>query len=337
MGRAARDGRPHRRRPARARRRARRPRGRLHAEHPRGGRRLPGDRVDRGGVVELLARLRSALGDRPLRPDRAEGAAGGRRLPLQRPRLRPPRGRRRDRRRGRRAPRAARLPRRLRLGGRLRAARRPGVRARAVRPPPVGPLLVRHHGAAEGDRPGPGRDPARAPQEAPPARRRPGRRPRLLVHDDRLDDVELPRLRPAHRGRDRALRRQPRPAGHERAVGPRRPRRHHLLRHQRGVHRRLHEGGGRAGERPRPVEAAGGRLDRLAAVAGRLPLGVRPRRRGHVAVLDQRRHRPVHGVRRRRPDPARLRGRAAGALARRVGRGVGPRGAPADRRRWASW
>ena len=65
--------------------------------------------------------------------------------------------------------------------------------------------------------------------------------------------------------------------------------------------RRVHEGGGRAGETPRPVEAAGGRLDRLAAVAGRLPLGLRPRRRGHVAVLDQRRHRPVHGVRRRLP------------------------------------
>ena len=72
-------------------------------------------------------------------------------------------------------------------------------------------------------------------------------------------------------------------------------------------------------------------VDGLAALAGRLPLGVRPRRRGHVAVLDQRRHRPVHGVRRRRPDPAGLRGRAAGALARRIGRGVGPRGPPADR------
>ena len=47
----------------------------------------------------------------------------------------------------------------------------------------------------------------------------------FLVHDDRLDDVELPRLRPAHRGRDRGLRRQPRPAGHERPVGPRGDRR----------------------------------------------------------------------------------------------------------------
>ena len=68
--------------------------------------------------------------------------------------------------------------------------------------------------------------------------------------------------------------------------------------------------------------AARGRLDRLAAVAGGLPLGLRPRRRGHVAVLHQRRHRPLHGVRRRRPDPARLRGRAAGARARRRDRGL---------------
>ena len=41
-------------------------------------------------------------------------------------------------------------------------------------------------------------------------------RPRLLVHDDRLDDVELPRRRAAHRRDDPALRRQPR---RRRAVG----------------------------------------------------------------------------------------------------------------------
>ena len=49
-----------------------------------------------------------------------------------------------------------------------RAARRAGrahLRARAVRPPAVGALLVRHHRAAEGDRPGAGRDPARASEE----------------------------------------------------------------------------------------------------------------------------------------------------------------------------
>ena len=95
---------------------------------------------------------------------------------------------------------------------------------------------------------------------------------------------------------------------------------------------RLHEGGGRAGRRPRPVGAARRRLDRLAAVAGGLPLDLRPRRERHLAVLDQRRHRPVHRVRRRLPDRAGVRGRAAGALARRVGRGVGSRRPAADRR-----
>ena len=54
------------------------------------------------------------------------------------------------------------------------------------------------------------------------------------------------------------------------------------------------------GDGPRPVRAEGRRLDRLAALARGLPLGLRARRRRHVAVLDQRRHRPLHGVRRRR-------------------------------------
>ena len=105
---------------------------------------------------------------------------------------------------------------------RRRRGRRARLRARPLRPPALGPLLLRHDRPAEGDRPGPGRDPARAPEEAPPPRRRPPRRPPLLVHDDRLDDVELPRLRPADPRRDRPLRRQPRPSRHGRALGPRR-------------------------------------------------------------------------------------------------------------------
>ncbi len=48
------------------------------------------------------------------------------------------------------------------------------------------------------------------------------RRPRLLVHDDRLDDVELPRRRAADRGLDRALRRQPRLPDARPALGSRR-------------------------------------------------------------------------------------------------------------------
>ena len=98
---------------ARARSRAGRPGRRVHAEHPRGHHRLPRDRVDRRDLVELLARLRRQLGRRPLRPDRAEAPLLRRRLPLQRPRLRPPRRRRRAARRDadRRARGRPRLPR----------------------------------------------------------------------------------------------------------------------------------------------------------------------------------------------------------------------------------
>ena len=77
------------------------------------------------------------------------------------------------------------------------------------------------------------------------------------------------------------------------------------LRHQRRLHRGVHEGRGRARQGPGPERVEGRRLDRVAALARGLPLGLRPRRRGHVAVLDERRDRPLHGVRGRRPDPAR--------------------------------
>ena len=184
--------------------------GRLHAEHPRDDRGVPGDRVARRDLVERRARVRRAQRHRPLRADRAEGAAGGRRLPLRRQGLRP-----RETVEGIAAEIGAEL---VRFGyldgsgwqdGFLGDAGELEFERVALRPPAVGPLLLGHDRAAEGDRPRPGRDPARAPQEDAPARRRAGRRPRLLVHDDRLDDVELPRRRAAHRRLDRALRRQP--------------------------------------------------------------------------------------------------------------------------------
>ena len=260
---------------------------------------------------------------RPLRADRAEGAADGRRLPLRRQGPRPQRA---DRARAGRDALAgahgdARLPRRRRgrLGRGVPAHRRGAhVRARALRPPDVGPLLLGHHRPAEGDRALAGRDPARAPQEAQPARRRAGGRPRLLVHHHGLDDVELPRRHPAHGRLDRALRRQPRDARHGRAVGARRADRDDLLRHQRRLPRRLHEGRGRARQGPRPVGAAQRRLDRLAARARGLRVGLRAARQGDVAVLHQRRHRHVHRVRRRRAAAAGLPRRAAGP--RRWGR-----------------
>ena len=64
-------------------------------------------------------------------------------------------------------------------------------------------------GPAEADRPRARRDPARAPQGARAPHGPRARRPVLLVHDDRLDDVELPRVGPRRRLDRRAVRRQP--------------------------------------------------------------------------------------------------------------------------------
>ena len=96
---------------------------------------------------------------------------------------------------------------------------RSGVRGAAVRPPAVGALQLGNDRAAQADRPRAGRDPDRAAQEDAPAPRRPGRRSRVLVLDDRLDDVELPRRGAVDRRRDRAVRRQPRPSVARCAVG----------------------------------------------------------------------------------------------------------------------
>ena len=118
---------------------------------------------------------------------------------------------------------------------------------------------------------------------------------------------------------DRALRRAAGPRGD---VGLRRGRRSHVLRHQRGLPRRLHEGGRRAGARQRPEPAEEPRLDRLAAAGGGLRVGLRAREGGHLAVLHERRNGPLHGLRGRLPAQARLRGRAAGAGAGRAGGGL---------------
>ena len=66
-------------------------------------------------------------------------------------------------------------------------------------------------------------------------------------------------------------------------------------------------------------------LDRLAPVAGGVPVDLRRAGLRHLALLDLRRHRPVHVVRGRRSGAARLPRRAAGPLARGEGRGLGCR------------
>ena len=131
-------------------------------------------------------------------------------------------------------------------------------------------------------------------------------RPAVLVHDDRLDDVEHPRRRAAHRRLDRALRRQ-----------SRLPRLNVLW--------QLAE---RAGITCFGASAAyiwcvpqGGRgACARAATSARCAASARPARRCRPrastgctstsaptpAVLDERRHRRVHRVRRRRADAARV-------------------------------
>ena len=65
---------------------ARRPRGGLHAERARDGGGVPRLREHRRGLVELRARVRHADGRRPLQADRAEGPDRHRGLPLRRAR-----------------------------------------------------------------------------------------------------------------------------------------------------------------------------------------------------------------------------------------------------------
>ncbi len=75
---------------------------------------------------------------------------------------------------------------------------RPGrdrLRAAALRPPAVHHVFLGHHGRAQVHRARRRRHAAAAPEGAPPAYRRQGRRPRVLLHHLRLDDVELAGLR----------------------------------------------------------------------------------------------------------------------------------------------
>ncbi len=138
-----------------------------------------------------------------------------------------------------------------------------------------------------------GGDPAHAPQGAPAARRRAPRRPVPLLHDHRLDDVELAGVGPRIRGDDRAVRRLTlRPLTHP-PLRPRRRRRRDPARHLGQADRR--PGQGRSGARPHPRagDAAHDLLDRFAAVARRLPLRLRPREGRRAPGVDLGRHRSV--------------------------------------------
>ena len=228
LRRPARGGGARSRRPAAPGRRPRRPRRRLPPEHPRDADRVRRDREPGGDVGVVRARVRRPQRHRPLRADRAEGAARRVRLRLPRQARRPARAGGGDQ--GRAAEPRARGPRPYgpdsaargdRLGRAARRGRAAGVRLRRVRPPAVRAVLLGHHGAAEGDRPRSRRHAARAPQDAV-ARLGPGAgRAPAVVHDDGLDDVERARLGAAHARVDRDDRRRPGVAGPVVPVGAR--------------------------------------------------------------------------------------------------------------------
>ena len=112
---------------------------------------------------------------------------------------------------------------RRRLERAARRARAARVRAGAVRPSALRALQLGHDRAAQGDRARPRRHHRRAPEDARAAPRPRRRRPLLLVHHHRLDDVELPGVGPARRRDDRAVRRRSRRARPRRRSGGSRP------------------------------------------------------------------------------------------------------------------
>ncbi len=165
-------------------------------------------------------------------------------------------------------------------GGGDRALRRGRdlPRAAALLPSSLRDVLLGHHGQAQVHRARGRRHAAAAAQGARAALRRAARRPRVLLHDLRLDDVELAGGGPRQRRHAAALRRLALPSVARRALRLRRGRAHDALRHLGEVHRRLPQGRPRAARDPRSREPAPAHLHRLAAVARGLRLGVRARR-----------------------------------------------------------
>ena len=130
----------------------------------------------------------------------------------------------------------------------------------------------------------------------------------------------------------RALRRRPGLARPVDAVAAGRGDGDDVLRGQRPVPPGLPQGRPGAGQDRRPVPGPGHRLDRRAAAAGGVPVGLRGGHHRRAAQLDQRGDRRLLGLRRRLPAAARAGGPDLRPGARRQGRGVRSR-RPAGARR----
>ena len=206
--------------------------------------------------------------------------------------------------------------------------------AGAVRPPAVRAVLLGHHRAAQADRARPRRHPAGAPQDAGPAPRPRARRPVLLVHHHRLDDVELPGLRAAASGATIVLfDGDPGCARTWARCGGWRRRPASTLRRSAPVPLACRKAGLRPGD---AVDLSA--LRGVGSTGAPLPAegfaGCTSRSAPDVQLsVDQRRHRRVHRLRRRRAAAAGVRpARSPAAASAPRWRRSTPTGSPVDRR-----
>ena len=210
--------------------------------------------------------------------------------------------------------------------------------------PLLRPLLVGHDRRAEVHRAPRRRRAAEAPRRAPAALRRAARRPGLLLHDHRLDDVELAGVGARERRHASSLYDgSPVHPDADAAVRPRRRSRRHAVRDVGEVPRRAATRPAlrpARHARPRP-RCARSRSTGSPLVARGLRLRLRRRQGRRAPGVDLRRHRPVRLPRRRRSRPARC---GAGEIQRpgarhgdrRRGRRRARRSARARRASWCA-
>ncbi len=321
---------------ARVRHQAGRPRRRVHAQSSRHHHRDARCDQHRRDLVVVLAGFRRAGRARPLQPDRAAHPLFRRRLLLQRQddrRAAASRGNRRGAAVGRKSDRralhaalardrpGAARSRRPRVHGALSRAHH-RVRAATVQPSALHHVFVRHHGRAQVHRPRRGRHAAAAFQRAGDARRPQTRRPPVLFHDVRLDDVELARHRARVRRDAAALRRLAVRRQRQHSVRFRGRQRHDGVRHLGQIHRCNRQGRLAARANAQARHRSPRDLDRFAARGRRLRLRLRAHQARRDARLDVRRHRHHGDFRVRLPAVARVARRNPVRDARHAGRGV---------------